>query len=281
MKIHFAIMAALTCLGLSTSFSLAAEKLKGKLVLTGSSTIAPLAVEIGRRFEKMHPEVRIDVQTGGSSRGVNDLRKNLSQIGLVSRALHAEEADLQASSIARDGVAVILHRDNPVKTLSRDEIVAIYTGKIKNWKDVGGKSAPITVVNKAEGRSTLELFVQFLGLKNSEIKASVIIGDNEQGIKTVAGNPESIGYVSIGTAEYSASEKVAIKLLTMNGIAPSTSNLQNGSYPLQRPLNLVVRKGAIPALEAAFIQYAQSSSVEDLVKEQYFVPDNTKRSLAL
>ena len=84
-----------------------------KLVLTGASTIAPLAAEIARRFESQHPGTRIDVQTGGSSRGINDTRNGTAEIGMVSRALKPAEQDLQAHTIALDGVGLILHASNP------------------------------------------------------------------------------------------------------------------------------------------------------------------------
>jgi phosphate transport system substrate-binding protein len=160
-----------------------------KLILTGASTIAPLALEIGKRFEQQNKGVRVDVQTGGSSRGVSDARSGLAQIGMVSRPLKPEENDLTAFPIAQDGVCMIIHKSNPVSGLTNEQIKDIYTGKITNWKQVGGKDATITVANKAEGRSTLDLFLGFFGLKNSEIKAQVVVGDNLQDIKTVAGNP--------------------------------------------------------------------------------------------
>jgi len=242
-----------------------------KLVLTGSSTIAPLAAEIGKRFEKQNPDVRVDVQTGGSSRGVTDARTGLADIGMASRALHPEENDLKNFTIAMDGVCLIVHKKNPVKTLTNQQVIDIYTGKITNWKEVGGKDARITVVNKAEGRSTLELFLHYYKLKNSDIKPHVVIGDNQQGIKTVAGNPGAIGYVSIGTAEFDAGNGVPIKLLPLNGIAASVENVRNGSFPLSRPLNLVT-KAAPQGLAKRFINFARSKGVYDLVQAQYFVP---------
>jgi len=242
-----------------------------KLVLTGSSTIAPLAAELGKRFESLHGNVRVDVQAGGSSRGVNDARAGLADIGMASRALKDDEKDLSSFTLALDGISVILHRTNPVQALDKRQIIDIYTGKIVNWKEVGGHDAPITVVNKAEGRSTLELFLHYFGLNNTEIKPQVIIGDNQQGIKTVAGNPDAIGYVSVGTAEYEASQGAAIKLLPLAGITASVAHVRNGSYPLSRPLNLVTRTE--PAgLVKAFIEFAGSPQAHDLIEAQYFVP---------
>lgn len=262
-----ALVAALLATLSWHSITYAAEK----LVITGSSTIAPLAAEIGKRFEKQNPDVRVDVQSGGSSRGVNDARNGLADIGMASRALKAEENDLKNFTIALDGIGVILHKENPVKTLTDQQVIDIYTGKITNWKDVGGKDVRITVVNKAEGRSTLELFLHHYKLKNSDIKPQVVIGDNQQGIKTVAGNSGAIGYVSVGTAEFESGNGAPIKLLPMDGVAATVENVRNGSFPLSRPLNLVT-KTAPQGLAKRFIDFASSKEVYDIVEAQYFVP---------
>jgi phosphate transport system substrate-binding protein len=242
-----------------------------RIVLTGASTIAPLAAEIGKRFEALHPGVRVDVQTGGSSRGASDLRHGLNDIAMISRDLNADEKDLHPFAIARDGVCIILHKNNPVATISDAQVVDIYTGKIANWKELGGPDAPITVVNKAEGRSTLELFCNYFKLKNVNIKPHVVIGDNEQGIKTVAGNPHAIGYVSIGTAEYDVEHGTPIKLLPVGGVDATSENVANGKFPLSRPLHLVT-KSEPSGLVKEFIDFAMSDKVHDLVREQSFVP---------
>lgn len=241
------------------------------LVVTGSSTIAPLLAEIGKKFESLHPGARIDVQAGGSSRGVADARSGLASIGMVSRALAPEEKDLEAHPIAKDGVCLIVNADNPVASLSDENVVAIYTGKIRNWSGVAGADAPITVVNKAEGRSTLELFLHYYKLKNEQVRADVVIGDNEQGIKTIAGNPNAIGYVSIGTAEYDSKRGVKIKLLPMKGIIPSLATVADGTFPLSRDLNLVV-KGKPSGLAAEFLAFATSEQSDDVIRGQSFVP---------
>lgn len=259
-----------SCAKPSTSNQSTAQA-QSKLVLTGSSTVAPLAAEMAKRYETEHPSVRIDVQSGGSSRGVADARQGVADIGLVSRKLKDSEKDLQAFTIAKDGVSVILHKENPVSKLSDQQVVEIYTKKVTNWKDVGGKDAPITVVNKAEGRSTLELFARYFKLEPKDIKADVVIGDNEQGIKTVAGNPNAIGYVSIGSAEYSATHGGPIKLLPVKGVEASIANVASEKFPISRPLNLVT-KTTPTGLQKDFIEFARSPKVQDIVKQQYFVP---------
>lgn len=250
-------------------FSVNAEDTR--LVITGSSTVAPITLEIAKRFEKLNPGTRIDVQTGGSSRGIADARSGAANIGMASRGLKANESDLIAHTIARDGIGIIVHNSNKISALSEEQIENIFTGKIKNWKALGGVDKRITVVNKAEGRSTLELFLAHFGLKNSQVRAQVIIGDNQQGIKTVSGNPYSIGYVSIGTAEFEAANGTPIKLLPMATIPASVDNVRNGSFPLARPLNLLTQE--IPTgLTKQFIDFAQSAHVNDLIEAQFFVP---------
>lgn len=269
--VRFATTAMILLVGIGLYGEGRAEQLRGKLVLTGSSTVAPLAVEISKRFESLHPGVRIDVQTGGSSRGIADARQGLADIGMVSRALFEDEQDLYAVTIARDGIGVILHASNPVSQLDDTQIVGIYTGAITNWQAVGGHDAPITVVNKASGRATLAKFLEYFDLKNSDIQAHVIVGDNEQGIKTVAGNPDAIGYVSIGTAVYDQELGVPIKLLPVGGVTPTLVNVRDGTFPLSRPLNLVT-KHRPKGLAKAFIDFARSDDVHEIIAQQYFVP---------
>lgn len=244
------------------------------ITLTGSSTMAPLAAELGKRFEEENPGYRVDVQTGGSSRGVADAQTRQADIGMVSRTLSEKEREvLSAHLIARDGVCLIVHESNPVNELTDRQVVKIYTGEITNWQDVGGPDREIVVVHKAEGRSTLELFLKHFGLKNQQVQADSIIGDNQQGIKLVSQRPEAIGYVSIGTAQYESENSVAIKLLPVGGVEAKVENVANGTFPLSRELNLVTNKDAEPTPAAKkFLAFAQSVKVHDLVEGLQFVP---------
>jgi len=242
------------------------------LVITGSSTMAPFVQEIGHRFEDLYPDVRVDVQTGGSTRGIADARTGLANIGMTSRSLNGEEKDLYGVEIARDGICIILNNTIPVRELHPNQIRQIYRGEVTDWSDVDARaSGPITVVSKAAGRSTLDLFLHHFGLRAEEIYASVIIGDNEQGIKTVAGNPHAIGYVSIGTAEYAVTHGTPIKLLPLDGITASVESVRAGRFPLSRPLTLVMLNQPT-GLAGEFIRFATSSEVHDVIKEHYFVP---------
>ncbi len=247
------------------------DPLMGRLTLTGSSTVAPLAAEIAKRFEQLHPGLRIDVQTGGSGKGIADARTGVADIGIASRALQPDEADLKAHPIAADGVGLIVHGRNEIPELTRAQVVAIYRDQLNNWQDVGGSDREITVVHKAEGRATLEVFLEHFGIDNPTVKADVIVGDNEHGVKTVAGAQGAIGYVSIGTAEADIEAAVPIRLLPLGGVPADTAHVARGEYPMSRPLNLVTTESPTP-LALAFIRFCQSAAVHELVKSQYFVP---------
>lgn len=255
----------------SGSASHDADALQGNLTLTGSSTIAPLAAEIAARFERLHPGVRVDVQTGGSSRGIRDAMRGAADIGMVSRDLKPDESVLQTHTVARDGVGIIIHSSNPVAALSDDQVTGIYTGGIRNWNVVGGSDAPIVVANKASGRATLEVFLRHFQLDERQVRADIVIGDNQEGIKTVAGNPHAIGYVSIGAAEFEADQGVPIRLLPASGVPATTEALTEGRFPISRPLNLVTADEPT-GLANAFIDYAKSDHVHDLIRGLYFVP---------
>lgn len=241
------------------------------LKITGSSTVKPLIQEIAERYEIEHPGTQVEVEAGGSGRGLSDARQGLANIGMVSRALTDAEADLQGFPLAKDGISMLVHKNNPIAQLTNEQIIAIYTDQINNWQEVGGKGDPIIVVNKAEGHSTLELFESYFDLESDDIIADQIIRDNEEAIATIQSNENAIGYVSIGSAEYEIVHGKPIKLLPIQGVMATILNVENDTFPLTRTLNLVTDTPPT-GLTQDFINYAQSEAVEDLVREQSFIP---------
>ncbi|MCK5896468.1 MAG: phosphate ABC transporter substrate-binding protein [Cocleimonas sp.] len=255
---------------LAFSVSVTAEE-KNKLLITGSSTVAPLVAEMAQRYESLHSDIKIDVQTGGSSRGISDAFRGIVSMGMVSRDLKPKEKELHVTTIARDGIAIIIHADNPTKVLKFDDVKGIYTGDIKNWKGLGGEDRSIVVVNKAAGRSTLELFLHYLKLKLKQVKADIIIGDNQQGIKTVSGNPNAIGYVSIGAALQAIKEGVKIKTLPMEGVKATLKSVETGRFPLARPLNVVTKEKPTGKVRD-FLDFMLKPEQADLIRSLNFVP---------
>lgn len=233
--------------------------------------MCPLIAEIGKRFEYLHPGIRVEVQCGGSGRGISDAREGKADIGMASRALTEKEKDLYGFPIARDGISVILHKDNPVKALSDAQVADIYTGKITNWKEVGGRDAAITVVNPKKGYSSAELFSHYFKIGYEDIKADIIAGDNPTRIKAVIADLSAIAYISAGEADRTARAGIPIKLLPFNNVMPTGRNIITGNYPITRPLILVTKNLPSGAVKA-FIDFCLSQAVVDLIEKLDFVP---------
>lgn len=249
----------------------AGDGLAGKLLITGSSTMAPMVAEIARRFQSLHPGVQIEVQMGGSGRGISDARLGKADIGMASRALTDEESALYNVAMARDGVCLIVHKDNPVRSLTDRQVADIYTGKITNWSKVGGRDAPIVVMAARGEAGSNELFTHFFKLKYSDMKAQRVLGDNLTRVKALLENPNGIAYISVGEAERQALAGVPIKLVPVAGVAATSRNIRSGDFPLSRPLTLVTRE--LPkGLPKAFIDFALSPEVTDIIRKYDFVP---------
>ncbi len=245
--------------------------LTGTLMITGSSTVAPLASEIGRRFEEAHPGVRVDVQSGGSAQGLADLQRGLAQVAMVSRDLPEGSEDLQVHPIALDGIALVVHRENPVNALGPDEVRDIFTGRVRDWSDVGGAPGPITVVNKAEGRGTLTAFLSYFELETGDLQGQGVVGDNQHGIRSVAGNRGAVSYLSIGAVEQEMERRGAVRMVPLGTSTPSSSAVKAGEYPLVRSLDLVTRPEGDPLAEA-YLDFIRSGVADDLFEELGFVP---------
>ncbi|HTU17353.1 MAG TPA: phosphate ABC transporter substrate-binding protein [Gemmataceae bacterium] len=245
------------------------ERKVRNLVLTGSAGIMPLMRDIGKRFEADHADVRVDVQAGGSTRGITDTRQGLADIGMVARSLKPEEAMLHATPIARDAMCFIVNRTNPVKELTDDQIGRMYTRTVSNWKEVGGPDLSIVLIHMTDGHALLDLFLDHFKLRSTQIRADALIQDSEQGIQAVASRPGAIAYVSCSRGE-AVGENVPIRSLPLDGITPTTEHVRDGTYPLSRPLQLVTRETP-KGIAAEFIDFARSNAVLDLIQQYHYV----------
>ncbi len=249
----------------------AGNAVTGRLLVTGSATMAPLVSAIAKRFQALNPGIDIEVQTGGSGRGLADVRQGKADIGMVARALGAAEQEVKGLPIGRDGVAIVIHRDNPVRALSDAQVTDIYAGRLTNWKQVGGRDASIVTIAADAGRGSSELFEQYFHLSGGTLKPQLVLGDNPQRIKALVENSAAILYTSIGEAERAALAGVPIKLLPTGGVVASSRNIRNGNFPISRPLTLVTRERPT-GLTKAFVEYCASSQVTDLIVAYNFVP---------
>lgn len=249
----------------------AGADMAGHLQLTGSSTTAALMQSIALRYQTLHPNVSITVEMGGAERGINDARNNKADIGMVSRLITDKDQYIKGFPVARDGAGFVVHKNNPVTSLSSAQIVGIFSGRIVNWKMVGGRDAPIVVFKRDEGRGTIAIFTHYFKLSYAAMKAQAIVGENADVIAAVVAQPNAICLISVIVAENDSRSGVPIKLIALNGIAATHANILNGDYPLARPLTLVTR-GLPIGLAKNFIAYSLSPQVADIVEQMGFVP---------
>jgi phosphate transport system substrate-binding protein len=250
----------------------ASAPLSGKLLITGSSTMGPMIEELGQRFRKRHPGVTITVEIGGSARGTADVLAGKADIGMASRELNPQEQALFAIPIARDGLAFVVHKDNPVRGLTRAQALDVFTGKITHWKALGGNDARIEVVTRRAGYSSNEIFAHYYGIAPEALKAAHVMGGNPEVQRFVVANRNAVALLSTGVVDRAVTKDgYMVKALAFDGAAPGLDSVRDGSWPLARPLLLLTRR--VPAGAAkAFIEFALSPEARDVIVERNFVP---------
>ena len=189
-------------------------------------------------------------------------------IGLSSRSLKEEEKaeGLTETTLALDGIAIIVNPSNPVSDLSLENIAKIYKGEITNWKDVGGNDGEIVLIGREAGSGTRDGFESITDTED-ECKYRQELTSTGDVITTVSGNPNAIGYASL------ASVKDTVKALSVDGISPSEATVQDGSYKVQRPFVLVTKTGAeLSETAQSFMDYITSSEVSDIISAAGAVP---------
>jgi len=244
--------------------------LSGKISITGSTTVQPLAEKLAEQFMAANPDVTIEVTGGGSSVGVKAAGEGTADIGNASREVSTDEKtqypNMKVYVIARDGIAIIVSPDSPMTDLTVDQVRDIFSGKITNWKDVGGPDAAIIVVSREEGSGTRTAFEEMVMGKDVLITENAILQNSNGSVRTaVATTPNSVGYLSFGYLDNS------IKALNLNGIVPTEENASNGTYPVVRPLNMLTN-GEPQGVVKAFLDYVLGSEGQALVRTEGYNP---------
>ncbi|KQX01926.1 hypothetical protein ASC94_04915 [Massilia sp. Root418] len=247
-----------------------------RLRVAGSYTMAPLMADVARRFQRYHPGIRIEIDTGGSASGLEAVRQERAAIGMVSRALSGTESKLYGIPIARDGVAIVVHRDNPLAGLDAAQLAAIYSGKTVNWRQLGGADAALHLLSGVPGSGEAELLAHYLGLPAAALAGPHAASHDSHAsladrVRAVAADPLAIAYLSLGEAERQARAGAPIKLLALDGVPATSANIRNARYPMSRPLTLVSR-GTPAGAARIFTQYCATSQISDLVLAHGFVP---------
>jgi phosphate transport system substrate-binding protein len=241
------------------------QKSKAGITVAGSTSVEPFAELLAEEYMHLHPRSHIYVQGGGSSAGIEAVRSGAAHIGMSSRHLTPKEKDLHAVMIAQDAIAIIVHPKNPVQDLSLQKIRDMFSGKIKNWKELGGANRTITLVTREEGSGTREAF-QKMVMEKDEIALEALVQDSNGAIRQVlTGDPNAIGYISLGLVN----EKV--RALKISGVEPNLENIERGRYQFVRPFLFVFN--VKPSGEAkTFLDFVISPKAQKLLSREGLVP---------
>ncbi|MDF9867489.1 phosphate transport system substrate-binding protein [Bacilli bacterium PM5-3] len=253
------------------SFGLMSCSQKAEMEVSGSTSVAPLMNEIIFKYQKDH-DMKINLTADGSSAGIKAVANNISNIGMSSRELNDEEKKLNLNSyvIALDAIGVIVNKDNGVNNISLQQLHDIYSGKITNWQDVGGKNLPIRVISREDGSGTRDAFEETVSLlnenKTSEVAKTKAIIVNSSGaiLENVIQKKGAIGYISLGSANND------IKLLAINNVKPNEENIKAKKYLLSRDFIIVTKKEN--EIIKQFINYILSDEGQKIVKNNNYIP---------
>ncbi len=245
---------------------------KGKISITGSTTVLPIAQALAEAYQALNAGADIQVSGGGSGVGVQAAGGKTAEIGMSSRDVQdtekAKYPDLKIIPMARDGIVMIVHPSNDLSSLTLAQIKDIYTGKATSWKDVGGKAQPIVVIGRDSASGTREFFNTKIMGTNATV-STMLEKNSNGGVKSsVAPNPGAIGYVGMGYVD--ATVKALNISVNGTGIPPTVNNVVTGYYPLSRQL-FYLTSGDATGLAKDFIDFTLSPDGQKIVEEQGFV----------
>ncbi len=241
-------------------------KPEAKIVVAGSTSVQPFAEILAEAYFHEHPNIEIDVQGGGSSAGIMAVKTKTADIGMSSRELKKDEI-FWSVEIAKDGLALIVHPDNPVSNLSSQQVQDIYSRKITNWKQVGGKDSPIHIITREEGSGTRTAFEDLIMGKDSEISPRAIVQDSNGTVRQlVAGDRNAIGFISLGLVDKT------VKALALDGVAATKENVINLTYKLHRPFLFICLDEPDQAIKD-FIDFVLSKTGQDILSREGLIPE--------
>ena len=247
-----------------------AASVSGTVSTDGSTSMEKVIGALSESYMAANKDVTVNYNPTGSGAGITAVQEGTCDIGLSSRALKDEEkaAGLKETVLAYDGIAIIVHPDNPVSDLSIEQIAKLYTGEITNWKDVGGSDAELVLIGREAASGTRDGFESITGTKDKCQYRQELTSTGDV-ITAVSQNPDAIGYASL------AAIKDSVKALSVDGVTPSETTVKDGSYPVQRPFVLVTVEGkALSAAAQSFFDYATSADAADIIAKAGAVAAN-------
>ena len=268
-------MKKLISLGLALTFAAAmlvgcGGSDSGKVNTNGSTSMESVIGGLSEAFMEENSGVTVSYDPTGSGTGIQAVLDGTTDIGLSSRALKDEEKaeGLVETTVALDGIAIIVNKDNPVENLTLEQIAGLATGEIANWSEVGGNDAEVVMEGREAGSGTRDGFESIVGVEDACKYANESTSTGAV-IANVSSNVNAIGYASLSAVE----NDETVKVVTVDGVAPSEETVLDGSYKIQRPFVFVTKDGtALSEAAQAFFDFATSADANDIIRGAGAVP---------
>ncbi len=244
------------------------KALSGTVSTNGSTSMEKVIGSLMEEFMAQNKDVTVTYDPTGSGTGIESASNGSCDIGLSSRALKDTETGLVGTTVALDGIAVIVNANCGVDDLSVEQISKIYTGEITNWSEVGGADLEIACIGRESGSGTRDGFESITDTKDKCVLSQELTSTGAV-ISAVASSENAIGYASLSAVEGQS----GIKALTVNGVACTEETVKDGSYEIQRPFVMVTKEGAeLSEAAQAFFDFATSADAADLIRNAGAVP---------
>ena len=243
--------------------------LSGNVATGGSTSMKNVIAALTEGFAEVEPGVTVSYDPTGSGAGITGATDKTLDIGLSSRALKDDEkADVEGTTIALDGIAIIVNNASKVEDLTVDQLKQMFTGEITNWSEVGGDDGEIVLIGREAGSGTRDGFESIVDVKDSCKYAQELTATGAV-ISAVEANPLAIGYASLSAVGDT------VKMVTVGGVECSEDTVKDGSYEVQRPFVFVTNKSVTLSEQAqAFFDFATSADAADLIRTAGAVPVN-------
>ena len=244
--------------------------LSGSVTTNGSTSMEKVVLTLNEQFMIDHPDVKASYDPTGSSTGIEAAKNGSADIGLASRALKDEEvaAGLKSTTLALDGIAIIVNADSAISDLTVEQIAQIFKGEVTNWSEMGGADGAIACIGREGGSGTRDGFESITGTEDVCVLSQELTSTGAV-IEAVKNNPQAIGYASLSAVE----GQEGIKAITVNGVACSEETVLDGSYEIQRPFILVTKEGeTLSEAAQAWFDWATSAAASDLIRAAGAVP---------
>ncbi|WP_407411481.1 phosphate ABC transporter substrate-binding protein [Methanobrevibacter sp.] len=236
-----------------------------RIDIVGSTSVQPVAEKLVEEYKINHPDVKINVQGGGSSLGIKTVHDGIADIGMSSKELDSSGKEgISEYEIGKDGIVVAVNVKNNVSDLTKSQLKDIFSGKITNWREVGGNDGEIHIVCREAGSGTLNAFEDIV-MGDAKIKRDAIVQSSTEAVKqSVKQDENAIGFVSF------AHVSDDVKTLNIGGVTPGNETIADGSYELQRPFLFLVKGNPSGELKK-FIDWTGGSEAQKIIEEEKII----------